>query len=311
MDDWQSALAPAGPMAAHLQGLFWIFVGVCGVVWLLVVLTAAVAVLRRAEAELPSREGRAHVVVSIAVAVTAVIITGFTIVSYAATRRLSQLASPALVINVRGYQWWWQITYADSQASHSFITANEIHIPVGRSVRIDLSADDVIHSFWVPNLGGKLDLIPGRENTITLKADRAGTYRGQCAEFCGFQHAHMAIMVIAEPQDAFDAWRSAQIAAARTPETDEERRGSKILASQACGSCHTVRGTDAAGTLGPDLTHIGGRKTIGAGTLPMTRGALAAWIADPQTIKPGNNMPLVPLPAEDLQAVAAYLATLK
>jgi cytochrome c oxidase subunit 2 len=311
MNDWQSALAPAGPTAAHLQGLLWIFVGICGVIWLLVVLTAAVAVLRRAKADLPSREGRAHVMVSVAVALTVVVITGFTIVSYAATRRLSPDAANALVIQVRGYQWWWQVIYSDPQPSRSFITANEIHIPVGQPVRIELSADDVIHSFWVPNLGGKLDLIPGRENTLTFKADRAGIYRGQCAEFCGLQHAHMAIIVIAEPRDAFDAWRAAQVAEAHAPDTDEERRGLEVLASQACGGCHTVRGTDAAGTLGPDLTHVGGRKTIAAGALPTTRGAIAAWIADPQTIKPGNNMPLVPLSADDLQAVAAYLATLK
>jgi cytochrome c oxidase subunit 2 len=311
MEPWQSALTPAGPTADHLQQLFWIFVAVCGVIWLLVVLTALIAVFRRAERDLPSRESRVNVIVTVCVALTVLIITGFTILSYAATRSLASGSADAIVVQVRGYQWWWQVIYSDRQPSHSFVTANEIHIPIGRTVRIELSAADVIHSFWVPNLGGKQDLIPGRENTLTLKADSAGIYRGQCAEFCGLQHAHMAIIVIAEPQAAFDAWRAAQISDARPPATDEERRGQQIIVSQACAACHTVRGTDASGTLGPDLTHVAGRHTIAAGVLPTTRGSLAAWIADPQTIKPGNNMPLVPLSPDDLQAVSAYLGTLK
>jgi cytochrome c oxidase subunit 2 len=309
-DGWQSALDPAGPGAESLHGLFWLFVGVCGIVWLLVVLTALIAVMRRKKAAPPHAEGRATVIVGSAVAATVVIITGFTLVSYGATRGISPNAPDALVIQVRAYQWWWQITYPDPQPSRSFVTANEIHIPVGRPVRVELSAEDVIHSFWVPNLAGKQDLIPGRENTLTLTASRAGTYRGQCAEFCGLQHAHMAFIVIAEPPAAFEDWRNAQNAASRAPQSDEERRGRDLIESQACASCHTVRGTQASGTLGPDLTHVASRQTIAAGMLPTTRGTLAAWIADPQTIKPGNNMPLVPLSAGDLQAVASYLATL-
>jgi cytochrome c oxidase subunit 2 len=310
-DDWQSALDPAGPVAAGLHGLFWLFAAICGAVWLLVVVFAGFAVLRRDRATAGQSERRAGIIVGICVALTAVIITGFTLVSYAATRGISQHEPDALVIQVRAYQWWWQITYPDAQPSRSFITANEIHIPVGRPVRMELSAEDVIHSFWVPNLGGKHDLIPGRENTITLTADQPGLYRGQCAEFCGLQHAHMAFIVIAESPAAFDAWRDSQRGAARAPQSDEEHRGRALIESKACGSCHTVRGTQASGTLGPDLTHVAGRQTIAAGMLPLTRGALAAWIADPQTIKPGNNMPLVPLAADDLQAISAYLASLK
>jgi cytochrome c oxidase subunit 2 len=308
---WQSALDPAGPVADGLNGLLWIFVGICGAIWLMVVLVAGLAVLRRRRAASAGAERRAGIVVGIAAALTVVIIAGFTLISYAATRDLSASAPDALLIQVRGYQWWWRVTYPGSEPARSFLTANEIHIPVGRTVRIELSADDVIHSFWVPNLGGKQDLIPGRENILTLKAERPGVYRGQCAEFCGLQHAHMAIIVVAEPQADFEAWRSAQVAEARMPATDEERRGLQILSSQACGACHTIRGTDAAGTLGPDLTHVAGRHTIAAGVLPTTRGALAAWIADPQTIKPGNNMPLVPLSPGELQAVSAYLNSLK
>jgi cytochrome c oxidase subunit 2 len=310
--DWQSVLDPAGPAAANLRGLFWLFVGVCGAIWLLVMGVTIVAVLRRHRTAPPGSERRAGITVGVALALTVMIITGFTLLSYAATRTIATPDPNAVVIQVRGYQWWWQVTYPDNQQpSHSFITANEIHIPVGKTVRIELSAEDVIHSFWIPNLGGKQDLIPGRENTLTLRADQPGIYRGQCAQFCGVQHAHMAILVIAEPQAEFDAWRTAQVAAPQSPRTDEEKRGLQILTSQACGSCHTVRGTAAAGTLGPDLTHVANRRTIAAGMLLTTRGALAAWIADPQTIKPGNNMPLVPLAPDELQAVSAYLAGLK
>jgi cytochrome c oxidase subunit 2 len=308
---WQAALDPAGPGAAGLSQLFWVFVGICGTVWLLVVLMAAFAVLRRKASAAPQSERRAGIIVTAAVAMTVVIITGFTLASFAATRGMSPTEPEPLVIQVRAYQWWWQITYPDAQPARRFVTANEIHIPLDRPVRVELSAEDVIHSFWVPNLGGKQDLIPGRENVLTLTATRAGLYRGQCAEFCGLQHAHMAFIVIAEPQASFDAWRERQIAPARAPESDDERRGREILESQACGACHTVRGTQAAGALGPDLSHVAGRHTIAAGMLPTTRGALAAWIADPQTVKPGNNMPLVPLSAADLQAVTAYLASLK
>ena len=310
-EGWQSALDPAGPGAAGLHGLFWLFVAVCGVIWLLVVLFAGVAVFRLVQGSPLLSERRAGSIVGICVALTVVIITGFTLVSYAATRGISPHEADALVIQVRAYQWRWQVTYPDVQPSRGFISANEIHIPVGQPVRIELSAEDVIHSFWVPNLGGKQDLIPGRENTITLTANKPGTYRGQCAEFCGLQHAHMAFVVTAQSQAEFDAWRKNENAESRAPQSDEERRGRDIMESQACGSCHTVRGTQASGTLGPDLTHVAGRATIAAGMLPTTRGALAAWIADPQTIKPGNNMPLVPLSADDLQAISAYLATLK
>jgi cytochrome c oxidase subunit 2 len=234
-----------------------------------------------------------------------------TALGYAATRGMYADAGDPLVIKVRGYQWWWQVSYVDPAPDRNFNTANEIHIPVGRPVRIELSAADVIHSFWVPNLAGKQDLIPGRNNVLTLTAAQPGIWHGQCAEFCGMQHAHMAILVIAEPAVAFDAWRDAQIQPAASPATPEQERGRAFFTSRACGACHTVRGTEAGGNIGPDLTHVGGRRYIAAGVLPTTRGSLAAWIADPQTIKPGNNMPLVPMPAEELKAVSAWLTALR
>jgi cytochrome c oxidase subunit 2 len=314
---WQSVTRPSGPQAAGLDRLFWVFTLTCAVIWLLVMLILLLTLRRRAghdavsPAQSPRRERRSAIIVGVAVAASVLIISGLTVLSYAATRAISVANGDPLVIRVRGYQWWWQVNYDDPEPDRSFMTANEIHIPVGRPVRIELSAADVIHSFWVPNLAGKQDLIPGRDNALTLTADRPGLYRGQCAQFCGLQHAHMAILVIAEPPAVFQAWRDHQIGEAQKPTDDEQERGRQFLTSRACATCHTIRGTPAGGTLGPDLTHVGGRHYLAAGQLPLTRGSLAAWIADPQTIKPGNNMPLVPMTADELNAVSAYLAALK
>jgi cytochrome c oxidase subunit 2 len=216
-----------------------------------------------------------------------------------------------LTIRVRGYQWWWEVAYLDDAPARYLITANEIHVPVGRPISIELAAADVIHSFWVPNLAGKQDLIPGRDNRIAFIVMAPGVYRGQCAEFCGLQHAHMSLFVIAEPPDQFETWRNEQLGRAADPVTDEQKIGRQIVTGKACGACHTVRGTSAAGVVGPDLTHVASRSYIAAGLLPTTRGSIAAWVADPQNIKPGNNLPLVPLTGDELRAVSAYLASLK
>jgi cytochrome c oxidase subunit 2 len=178
-------------------------------------------------------------------------------------------------------------------------------------VKVVLTSPDVIHSFWVPELNKKVDAIPGHPNSVFLEAKKPGAFRGQCAEFCGLQHAHMALLVIADEPPAFEAWRKAQMEAARPPETAEQEAGRSFFTSQACGACHTVRGTSAAGTLGPDRTHVASRRTIASGLLETTRGSLAAWIADPQTIKPGNNMPMVTMTPEQLRAVSAWLAGLR
>jgi cytochrome c oxidase subunit 2 len=311
---WQSAMDPAGPQSRHLTQLFWIFLIVCGAIWGIVLITLTAALWRRRVSLKPPggpAERRTARVVIGAVVASALVIAGLTLSSYFTTRSLASVAGDPIVLRVRGYQWWWEITYMDSVPSHIFLTANEIHIPMGRTVRIQLSSADVIHSFWAPNLMGKQDLIPGRDNAITFSVDRPGVYREQCAEFCGLQHAHMALLIVAEPQAAFDAWRTNQVAEPFVPHDAEQAEGRRVFTSKACANCHTIRGTPAAGTLGPDLTHVGSRQTIAAGMLPMTRGALAAWIADPQTIKPGNNMPMVSLNADELNAVSAYLAGLR
>jgi cytochrome c oxidase subunit 2 len=314
---WQSALHPAGPLADRLHDLILIFTVVAVVVWSAVVAVLALTLRgRRRELARPiapdaAREKRARGIVYGAVAATVLVIAGLTLLSFFATRGLTADRPQALLVRVRAYQWWWEFTFLDPQPDRIFTVANEIHVPVGRPVRFVLEAPDVIHSFWVPNLSGKQDLIPGRENEITITADRPGVYRGQCAEFCGFQHAHMAFLVVVEDPATFAAWQAAQRRPAAEPATDAEHAGRDIFLSKPCAACHTIQGTPAAGTLGPDLTHVASRGYIAAGLLPTTRGSLAAWTADPQTLKPGNNMPMVPLSSDELDAVSAYLASLK
>jgi cytochrome c oxidase subunit 2 len=309
--------AQGAPAQRLSELMFWI-VAICAAVWLSVIAVLAKALLHGGKPiESPLaldalRERRMMVAVVAGIGVTVVIITGFTAASFFVTRLLT-IATPAdLTIKVGGKQWWWDVEYAASASQPSLKTANEIHIPVGKNVRVELRGDDVIHSFWVPNLAGKLDLIPGRLNVLTLRAERPGVYRGQCAEFCGLQHAHMAFLVVAHEDEGFQNWSRAQAAAesveASNPLID---KGRQAFLGKQCAACHAVRGTSAKGTSGPDLTHVGSRQFIAAGLLPTTLGSLAAWIADPQTLKPGNNMPMVPLAPEELRAVAAYMASLK
>lgn len=314
---WQSALDVHGESAITLKQLIILIVAVCSVVWALVMIALILALTRkRTRPEPPvqvnaATERRMAVSVIAAVAATVVIITVFTVLSFFTTRALSVAGGDDLTVKVRGLQWWWGVEYFGATPDQRFETANEIHIPVGRNVRLQLEGLDVIHSFWVPSLAGKQDLIPGRPNELTLRAERPGVYRGQCAEFCGLQHAHMSFFVIAEEQVAFDQWVASQRGAAAAPADEETRAGQQAFMSKQCAACHTIRGTPADGKTGPDLTHVGGRTMIASGLLPTTRGSLAAWIADPQTLKPGNNMPMVPMSPEELRSISAYLASLR
>lgn len=213
-------------------------------------------------------------------------------------------------IEVTAHQWWWEARYLSDQPSHIFTTANELHIPVGEPVRILLKSADVIHSFWVPALSGKTDVIPGQTNTSWLQAAKPGTFLGQCTEYCGKQHAHMGLRVVAEAPDRFEEWRSNQLtSSAHPPQGSDAAHGENIFLAR-CGGCHRVRGTAAGGVLGPELTHLMSRSTLAAGTLPNTPSHLSAWIADPQRIKPGTQMPDVELSGPDLQALRAFLQTL-
>jgi cytochrome c oxidase subunit 2 len=217
---------------------------------------------------------------------------------------------PAFTVEVIGHQWWWEIRYLSDQPARNFTTANEIHIPVGETVAVKLISRDVIHSFWVPALGGKTDLIPGQTNVTWMEADKPGVYRGQCAEYCGLQHAHMALTVVAQEPEAFEAWRAGQLEPASEANTERVQAGLTAFI-QKCGICHTVRGTRAQGIVGPDLSHLMERRTLAAGTLPNTPGNLAGWIADPQHVKPGNFMPQPEISAVELQRILAFLETLE
>ncbi|HXW00915.1 MAG TPA: cytochrome c oxidase subunit II, partial [Anaerolineae bacterium] len=225
-----------------------------------------------------------------------------TMVALAATNTLDEV-----IVEIEGNQWWWEVNYPLQE----FTTANEIHIPVGPPVELKVTSIDVIHSFWVPELHGKIDLIPGQTNSFWLQADEPGVYYGECAEFCGIQHAKMALVVVAQPEAEFTAWleQQQQPAAQITEATLLE--GQQIFLGSACISCHTVKGTNATGDLGPDLTHLASRLTLAAGTLENNQNNLAGWIIDPQNIKPGNLMPSTDLSENELQALLAYLESLE
>jgi cytochrome c oxidase subunit 2 len=217
---------------------------------------------------------------------------------------------PAFTIEVTGHQWWWQVRYLSDDSSRTFVTANEIHVPVGKPVAVKLASADVIHSFWVPALTGKTDLIPGQTNATWFEASKPGIYRGQCTEYCGLQHAHMGLLVIASPPDQFEAWWNRQLEPAPAPAAEGIEQGKTTFIGR-CGICHSVRGTRAGGIVGPDLSHLMLRRTIAAVTLPNNTGNLAGWISDPQHVKPGSYMPDPEVTPAQLQDILSYLHTLK
>jgi cytochrome c oxidase subunit II len=316
----QNAINPAGPQANNLSRLWWLMFIVCSVVFVLVMIAVLLSLRNRTDAETapvlelpqPQEQHRRNVVIS-AVTVTVIILFVFLIASFSAGRSMtSELAHKnGLAIEVTGHQWWWEIRYKDVDASNIFTTANEIHIPVGVPVTFTLYGGDVIHSFWVPNLAGKKDLIPGKVNTLWLQADKPGVYRGQCAEYCGLQHAQMALWVIAEPQEQFNAWKQSQTQTSITPASDSQKRGQQVFLSSTCVMCHAINGTTAGSNIGPNLTHVGSRNTLAAATMANTRDHLAQWIKDSQQIKPGNKMPQNNLSDADLNSLVDYLQSLK
>jgi cytochrome c oxidase subunit 2 len=266
----------------------------------------------------PASERGTTLLVGGAVVATVAILFVFLMLSIAAGRFLASLqATDALTIDLIGHQWWWEVRYhdrkapVDREAPIGIVTANEIHVPVGQPVHVRGSSDDVIHSFWAPNLHGKRDLIPGHSTEIWIQADRDGVYPAQCAEYCGYQHALMRLVVVAESPGRFAAWLEAQRQPATTPVTSPEDRGREVFLSNPCAGCHTIRGTPAQGRLAPDLTHLASRLTIAAGTLPNSPGHLANWIVNPQAVKPRSLMPASALPASDLQALVSYLGSLR
>jgi cytochrome c oxidase subunit 2 len=329
----QSAVDPAGPQAGRIGDLFWLNVWINSGVFALVMIVTLVAIARRRTGVEgpgagafgdalalrptvcpdPDRERRAGIVASVAVGLTVLILAVFLAGDWVVGRHLRALddAKDPVDITITGRQWWWDVEYREDGADKTFRTANDIHVPVGRAVKVRLQSSDVIHSFWAPNLHGKRDLVPGHPTTITFRADSPGSFTGQCAEYCGHQHAHMRFTIAADEPAAFKAYLDAQRAPAVEPQTDAQRRGRHVFLSSTCVMCHTIRGTIAGARTGPDLTHVASRPTIAGGTLPNTRGNLAGWILDPQHVKPGNRMPSQSLPAGDVHALLDYLESLK
>jgi cytochrome c oxidase subunit 2 len=306
----QSVLDPAGPQSAAIASLWWLIFWITTGVFLIVMAALAGAVLWRRH----DRTSDAALTKSVtaAVGVTVVILFVWLIASVRVGRAMgTPKMSDAVTISVTGRQWWWQVEYVDPLPALRFRTSNELHIPVGRPVVVNLASRDVIHSFWVPNLHGKRDLIPGYTTAIWLQADKPGVYRGQCAEFCGFQHAKMAFYVTAESEDDYQRWVIAQRQEANQPTDDMTRRGQEVFLRSTCTQCHTIRGTIAGAGFGPDLTHVGSRGKIAAGMLETTHDHIAQWVRNPQAFKPGTRMPPQPLGDDDLQALAAYLESLK
>jgi cytochrome c oxidase subunit II len=317
----QTMMKPVGPMSARIEGLWWFIFIIAVVVFVIVwVFLTGAAASRRVSSQLPpdirpdpNREQR--YVRRVIVATAASIIVLFAILGHSVVtgRYMYALESKNPVsIQVFGHQWWWEVQYPNSDASLWVTTANEIHVPVGVPVVLETGSKDVIHSFWAPNIQGKRDLIPGHSSAIWFQVDQEGTYRGQCAEFCGAQHAHMAFYIVAESPQKFQKWLEQQRKPAPEPPAGSfVAHGKDVFEKGTCVMCHTVRGTNAGSRVGPDLTHLASRISIGAGTLTNNPGNLGGWISDPQAIKPGVRMPPNPLLSRDLQALIAYLQTLK
>ena len=319
----QSALDAAGAPASGTERLWWMFFWLLLGIFILVMAILSGTLRRRSGIREPEpaavthqpspvQEIRLTAVVASATGVTIAILLALIVISVLAGKSIASSGTKAaLTVEVVGNQWWWYVRYLNDDASRIVVTANELHIPVGKAIMIRGTSHDVIHSFWVPNLQGKRDLIPSRVTTEWIQADRPGRFRGQCAEFCGMQHAHMALWVVAEPQDQFEKWMDAQRSPAATPSNPVLVRGQEVFMNHACVLCHNITGTQAAGQVGPDLTHVGSRLTIAAGTLPNNRGNLGGWIVDPQRIKPGNHMAVVPIPPDELQPLIEYLESLR
>ncbi|TCT01557.1 cytochrome c oxidase subunit II [Aquabacter spiritensis] len=308
----QSALAPAGSAAAGIATLTWIMFAGAAIIFLIVMACVAFALFAPQERRAFLSDHR--MVIGGGIIFPFVVLTALLVYGLVLTRDLVRApGTEPLEIHVTGEQFWWRVHYPAATAeTPPLVTANEIHVPVGRPVRFLLTSADVIHSFWIPSLAGKLDMIPGHTNRLLLEAERPGIYRGQCAEFCGSAHALMAFDVVAHTPEAFEAWMRGQREDARQPVTTLRAQGRDLFLESGCGACHTVRGTSAAGTLGPDLTHVGSRRTIGAGLFPTNRGTLAGWIASTQHLKPASKMPSFGVfTGEQLRALAAYLDGLK
>ena len=311
MIDWS-----AGPAAEQIGDLFWTMTILGGIIFVIfcLALTYALRHRRRAEgAPTPEADRKGTRMILL----LGGLIPGIILVPlfFWTVRTLDAIDPrshrPDLVVDLVGKQWWWEIRYRDSVPGRVFVTANELHVPVGKRVELRLTATDVIHSFWVPELHGKTDLIPGRENVTWIQADRPGVYSGRCAEYCGMQHTTMGLLVIAQPVEEFEAWAAGQRRTAAEPRDSLTARGRDAFLASGCALCHRVAGTPAGGLLGPDLTHLASRRTLASALLPNTPGHLGGWISNPQALKPGSRMPRVPMSREEFSLIHRYLLSLE
>jgi cytochrome c oxidase subunit 2 len=305
-------LDPQGPFSNTVTTLAWVLIG--GAVLIFLLVCAAMWVALYGSDELRERLGGERVVRWFGLIIPAGILLlllawGMTLVA-----GLTTLRGDELRMRVSGNIYWWRVSYLDTAGREVHADANELHIPVGQPVVVEMVSEDVIHSFWVPKLGGKMDMVPGRTNRLKLQADKPGTYGGQCAEFCGGAHSLMGFVVVAHEAADWQRWLAARTAppVPRSNVSVEALRGRKLFEEVGCAACHRVAGTPAQGLAGPDLTHVGSRLSLGAGILPNTRATLIGWIADSQSLKPNNRMPSYrSLSADELNALADYLGTLK
>jgi cytochrome c oxidase subunit 2 len=310
-----SALEPAGPQAARLAQVYWSYFYVCAVVYAAVMSALALAIVRRARAG-PAFDPRRRIhIVAAAGGLTALVLLALLGITVHAGHGLNPPIDAHGVTTVRviARQWWWEFRYPDPSGApdQEVVTANELHIPAGTPVLLELTSRDVIHSFWVPALHGKRDLIPGHDSTTYIQADQPGVFRGQCAEFCGTQHARMGLLVIAETAADHQSWLTQQRQIPAPPVTAAAVHGRELFLHGTCPMCHTILGTPAAAVMGPDLTHVADRRTLGAGTLDNRRQQLAAWIRDAHGVKPGVRMPPTSLEGDDVNDLSAYLEGLR
>jgi cytochrome c oxidase subunit 2 len=302
-------LAPHGPQAAQIASFWWWLLGGCSFGLLFVTGMLLLAWFRRRSmgpGREPGEKAGWIVILTLGVGVMVVgLVVLFVVADVFLIRHTEEPAAAATSLTVRavGHQWWWEFDYPGTKA----VTADELHIPVRTPVRVDVRSDDVIHSFWVPELNRKIDAIPGQKNAIELYADSVGVYRGECIQYCGLQHAHMGFLVYADPPARFRAWLAAQA----RPAQASSGAGARVFMQGPCSNCHAIRGTSAHGYVGPDLTHVGSRQWLAGLTFRNTRAELARWIVDSQAIKPGNKMPDIRVTPAQLRALAAYLETLK
>lgn len=302
-----SVFDPAGPYAGSIATLSWILITMA--VAVLGVVLAALWIALFGPARLKTRLGGTRLIWIAGIAFPAVVLSALLVYGLSLTRHLSApVAADAMRVRITGEMWWWRVAYLDARRQPYMLDANELHIPTGKPVVLELESSDVIHSFWVPRLSGKLDMVPGRRNILPIQADEPGVYAGQCAEYCGGPHALMGFKVVAHAPDAFDR----MMAARRAPRQQPASQGAALFRSAGCAACHRIAGTPANGAAGPDLTHVGSRRSLGAGILPNNMGTMMGWIGDSQSIKPGNRMPPYKmLSAEELQALATYLEAQK